>query len=798
MIGTRKNFDFAKLNRKTKSAKHFIIPSASSFIVFLILQLSIEGLTSNQVCKSKFLSEWTLFVSFGEMVVFSIGALSYFIKLADSTPSYRYIYFLCLAIFSLSLVSAIFRNFNRSLYCDNYWGIAMPISFWTQWFALTPSILQLIFAVREETLYRRPHIQLTFSFALTLVCAWITQFSSSSWTSFFFLFLGVISFCYFLIICYRFERPKLTTSISPISRSSDIQHFDDLEWACIIKNITFLLYGVVPLYAIVFLLTLVRVLNTDYSYVGFVICNILSNVVYVNFVADNCTSLTNSLITVATASAVSNSSRSQFLRYVFHEIRNPLNSLSLGLLSLANIPLEENADEAVLIMKDSVNYMSDILNDVISMHKIEEGVMNLVMQSFEIKNSIAMVKRSVKLHAQNSRVTIKFRYSNIIPNFVVGDRHRFQHSFINILTYLINVSPENSTLLISCNSESSKNFTTNQEIARLTFTILADELSISSENLALLFEPFGKLRSNDTQMDYGTGLGLALARDIIELQGGRLEFVSNDGHDFILKFVIPFEIPARKPKKEEERSIASSTTKIRHTQHNDSCQFTSALVPIDESCSPRMESYDPPPGVNCLVVDDALSNRKMLGMALKGNNFICDLADNGRAACEAVKTNPDKYSIIFMDNTMPIMSGMEATQEMRKLGFNKLIMGLTGNVMDDDVIAFLDSGVDIVLSKPLRLPEIEAILTFTDKYGFDSCGPRSKLTLYGDQIQRYSLDNEERNLVNQSIAMNTLSDLNSISSRKISNEKIGISSKESSENDSQNSVCSRDGCLMDV
>jgi len=89
-----------------------------------------------------------------------------------------------------------------------------------------------------------------------------------------------------------------------------------------------------------------------------------------------------------TASYESNSSRSQFLRYLFYEIRNPLNSLSLGLMSLRNAfgDRDDATKEAVLILKDSVNYISDVLNDVLSMHQIEEGAMELLIQEFMFIN----------------------------------------------------------------------------------------------------------------------------------------------------------------------------------------------------------------------------------------------------------------------------------------------------------------------------------------------------------------------------------------------------------------------------
>jgi CheY-like chemotaxis protein len=138
---------------------------------------------------------------------------------------------------------------------------------------------------------------------------------------------------------------------------------------------------------------------------------------------------------------------------------------------------------------------------------------------------------------------------------------------------------------------------------------------------------------------------------------------------------------------------------------------------------------------------DNLSNRKMLAMALR-NTFTCEMAENGKVACEMVRSQPDKFSIVFMDNIMPVMTGIEATAEIRKLGFDKLIMGLTGNSLEEDTIAFLDAGADIVLAKPLRRPQIDSIMSYTRKNGFDSGGSRWKLQLNDEGLCRYYLQKQ--------------------------------------------------------
>jgi signal transduction histidine kinase len=188
------------------------------------------------------------------------------------------------------------------------------------------------------------------------------------------------------------------------------------------------------------------------------------------------------------------------LRYIFHEIRNPLNSLSLGLLSViggsestrGSAGVANDVDEALLIMKDSVNYISDVLNDVLSMHKIEEGVLELVMQSFDMRTAVDAVRRAVKLHAESSLVAIDFSCTDEVPTSVIGDRQRFQHAFINILTHFINLAPERSSLRVACTCDSpeegSKSITLSQSSlarrtrARLRFTVCATGAQVGDDD----------------------------------------------------------------------------------------------------------------------------------------------------------------------------------------------------------------------------------------------------------------------------------------------------------------------------
>ena len=119
---------------------------------------------------------------------------------------------------------------------------------------------------------------------------------------------------------------------------------------------------------------------------------------------------------------------------------------------------------------------------------------------------------------------------------------------------------------------------------------------------------------------------------------------------------------------------------------------------------------------------DMITNQKMLKLLLNTKSILCDVADNGQIAVEIISQDVSKYNIVFMDYTMPVMSGCEAVRLLRSIGFTNLIIGVTGNVLNDDIEAFYDSGVDIVYRKPFKMTDLMYILEYIQNNGFKSSG----------------------------------------------------------------------------
>ena len=179
-------------------------------------------------------------------------------------------------------------------------------------------------------------------------------------------------------------------------------------------------------------------------------------------------------------------------------------------------------------------------------------------------------------------------------------------------------------------------------------------------------------------------------------------------------FSIPFTIIER-----DDENIESNTT--LSTTHSSSLSSSHQTADSEEEDNQSLENHSKgiiPKEFQVLIVDDVLSNRRMLNMVLTKKGMNCVQEGDGFAALKAVQSHPiGFFDFIFMDSRMPKMNGLVTTAKLRDMGFRNIIVGFTGNAMDEDVAEFLAAGVDIVLPKPLKMAHLDCLLRYCSEHG---------------------------------------------------------------------------------
>jgi len=227
-----------------------------------------------------------------------------------------------------------------------------------------------------------------------------------------------------------------------------------------------------------------------------------------------------------------------------------------------------------------------------------------------------------------------------------------------------------------------------------------------------------QFNANQLQAGQGSGLGLFISKGLAEQHGGGLTVTSKGlglGATFIFDLPLfmyeaemtPFGSGRVKPSFKASR-------KDRSRENSKKVAPISYLVPEDEiSVIPDLEAPPPRP-VRVMVVDDAVSNRKLLMRILKAKGYECDGAEDGQQAVDlyvSLRRKGEPVDAILMDFEMPVMDGPTATKRIRELGCNCFIVGVTGNVLPQDIDHFRAQGANAVLAKPLNVDVFESMLT---------------------------------------------------------------------------------------
>ena len=391
-------------------------------------------------------------------------------------------------------------------------------------------------------------------------------------------------------------------------------------------------------------------------------------------------SVNRQLKTASETAMAASKAKSQFLAQMSHEIRTPINAvLGMNEMILRESKTHEILDYATNIQSAGRTLLA-LINSILDFSKIEDGKMEIIPMRYETINLIDDLVNMTIERAKKKNIEFRTEISSNLPQSLYGDDVRLRQIIVNILTNAVKYTHAGSvTLKMSGREIDADNY-------ELRVQVSDTGIGIHSDDIEKLFLSFQRLDEEKNRNIEGTGLGISIVQKLLAMMDSKLEVESEYGKGSTFSFSLMQKIIDKNPIGEYEKHI-------KHFDKNAEKKFLTAE------------------GAKVLAVDDNDMNLKVITGLLKRNKIYPDLAESGQQGIDMAKEK--FYHIIFLDNMMPVMSGIETLKKMRKekiLNENTTVVMLTASAIAGMREEYLREGFDDYLSKPINVSELELIL----------------------------------------------------------------------------------------
>ncbi len=362
-----------------------------------------------------------------------------------------------------------------------------------------------------------------------------------------------------------------------------------------------------------------------------------------------------------------------FLANISHEIRTPINGIAGMADLLSQNPSAEDQTLYLKAIKTAAENLKVIINDILDLASIESGKLKFEKINFNLDKTIRSLVDTFRLQSQEKGIKLQYHKDPNIPSVYIGDPVRLNQILINLISNALKFTHQGSiTVTVNLDKIIHKEYF-------LKFEIKDTGIGIPKSKLKTIFESFSQADASVTRKYGGTGLGLTIVRQLVQMQHGSIKVVSEENQGSVFTVVIPY-----KQGISDEQSIGGKTGSTK------SLQLQNASI---------------------LLVEDNDINRLYAGSILKMWGCPFDTAENGEVALEKHKNT--HFDLILMDIQMPVMDGFEATKVIRQWTNEKgkvPIVALTANATQRDIDKCITLGMNDCLTKPFTQEDLLRIL----------------------------------------------------------------------------------------
>ena len=375
------------------------------------------------------------------------------------------------------------------------------------------------------------------------------------------------------------------------------------------------------------------------------------------------------LLIAAKKAEAANEAKTEFLQRMSHDIRTPINGIC-GMIDMAEHYADdmEKQTEYRAKIKEASNLLLELVNDVLDMSKLESGEVVLEEVPFNLSKISEEVLVVIEQIAAEQNIRIVWEKKEITHRDLIGSPRYVKRVMMNFLSNAVKYNRANGHIYLSCREIPSEQpgMTTMEFVCRDT------GIGMTEEFQKHIFEPFAQEYMGSRTKFAGTGLGMAIARKLVEKMGGTITFESEKGVGTTFVIRVPFKIDPDADKREEQKDVSEKSIK----------------------------------GVHILLAEDNELNMEIAEFVLQNEGADVTKAWDGQEVVELFRNSePGEFDVILMDIMMPVMNGYEATKIIRSLDREDAkevpIIAMTANAFTEDRIIAKEAGMDEHIAKPV-------------------------------------------------------------------------------------------------